>query len=52
LNEINQHAHRLDEKPGQFKLADICHPVCRLNLFIRMKIYFEFSFSRIEIVLA
>ncbi len=28
LNEINQHAHRLDEKPAHFKLADICQPVC------------------------
>jgi hypothetical protein len=28
LNEINQHANRLDDKPTQFKLADICHPVC------------------------
>jgi len=28
LNEINQYAHRLDEKPAHFKLADICQPVC------------------------
>jgi hypothetical protein len=27
LNEINQHAHRSDEKPAHFKLADICQPV-------------------------
>jgi len=29
LNEINQHAHRLDEKPAHFKLADICQPSYR-----------------------
>lgn len=28
LNEINQYAHRLDEKPAYFKLADVCQPVC------------------------
>lgn len=27
LNELNQYAHRLDEKPAQFKLADVCQPV-------------------------
>ena len=27
LNEINQHAHRFDEKPAHFKLPDICLPV-------------------------
>lgn len=27
LNEINQHAHPLEQKPALFKLADICHPV-------------------------
>ncbi|CAF0992293.1 unnamed protein product [Rotaria sordida] len=29
LNEINQHAHRLDEKPAHFKLSDICQPSYR-----------------------
>jgi len=29
LNDINQHAHRLDEKPAQFKLSDICQPSYR-----------------------
>jgi hypothetical protein len=38
LNEINQHAHRLDEKPAQFKLADICQPVCEdLRNFFRIE---------------
>ena len=27
LNEINQYAHRFDEKPAHFKLADVCQPV-------------------------
>ncbi|CAF3598621.1 unnamed protein product [Adineta steineri] len=31
LNEINQHAHRSDEKPAHFKLADICQPSMRLK---------------------
>ncbi|CAF1673363.1 unnamed protein product [Rotaria magnacalcarata] len=29
LNEINQHAHRLEEKPVAFKLADVCQPSYR-----------------------
>ncbi|CAF5002620.1 unnamed protein product, partial [Rotaria socialis] len=32
LNEINQHAHRLDEKPAPFKLADICQPVSIIKI--------------------
>ncbi|CAF3173361.1 unnamed protein product [Rotaria socialis] len=31
LNEINQHAHRLEEKPVAFKLADVCQPSIRLE---------------------
>lgn len=31
LNEINQHAHRSEEKPAQFKLPDICQPVSIKN---------------------
>ncbi len=42
LNEINQHAHRLDEKPAHFKLADICQPVCtdRDYIYIYYLIFF------------
>ncbi|CAF1025262.1 unnamed protein product [Adineta ricciae] len=29
LNEINQYAHRFDDKPAHFKLADVCQPSYR-----------------------
>jgi hypothetical protein len=34
LNEINQYAHRFDEKPPSFKLAEICQQVCVFGIDI------------------
>jgi hypothetical protein len=47
LNEINQHAHRLDEKPAYFKIADICQPVCRKCFRFNYYKFFVFSLTAI-----
>lgn len=43
LNEVNQYAHRFDEKPAHFKLADICQPVCIIKSAKRLERFYVWN---------